>query len=330
MISTLKRIWSNTKDFGKMSFIFRSVSFFFAVVVIFLHFFESGIPLPVSFYVTLGVLVVIPPAYFLDYALGGSQITTAIKHLIIDLFIVGWGIGLINLSLVPSAIYIVAAASNYIAIRGFRQPYYFLLVPLACIASLSLHNFEIRLASSQLMDIVSVCYAAIHFLTLAYIMLLYNQRHIDNRRVIEEQNREISSQNEEIRAQTEELIVLNEALKEINRQLEKNVTDKTQESIIKTQLLAEYAFINAHELRAPVATIIGLLQFFDYPVDHDFRQEVIKKLKITSINLDDTIKSIRIKLESQGLLSYPASELGKDMKITQTNAKDQSGRLESF
>ena len=315
MTLTIKRLWSNTKDFGKISYLFRSVSFVFALLIIIFYYSEPGRSTSVLFYPTLIVIAILPTVYLVDYSLGGSKFSTAVRHLIIDMFIVGWGMGIIHLSLIPSAIYAVGVISNYIAARGFKKIYYFLLIPLGCFSSLGIQGFEVALESSRTMNIISLCYAAIHFLTLAYVMFLYNQRHQVNRFVIQEQNQEISSQNEEIKAQAEELAVLNESLKAINKELEKNVTAKTRESFLKTRLLAEYAFINAHELRAPVASIMGLLQFFDYPLGKETQQEVIEKLRISSENLDNTIKSIRTKLESQGLLSYSIEDHKKEKHI---------------
>ena len=304
MLSTIKRIWSNAKDFGKISYLFRSVSLVFAFIIIVFHYWESGKPTTPLFYLTLVVIIMLPTAYFIDYSLGGSKFSIAVRHLVLDMFLVGWGMGMIGLSLIPSVLYGIGVVANYMAARGLKNSYYFLLIPLGCITVLGIQGFEVHLESSSIMNGISLCYAGSHFLSLAYVMFLYNRRHVSNRLLIQEQHQEISIQNEEIKAQAEELVMLNESLKAINKQLEENVTEKTQESILKTRLLAEYAFINAHELRAPVASIMGLLQFFDYPLEQQTQQEVVDKLRISSENLDNTIKSIRIKLESQGLIPH--------------------------
>lgn len=304
MVLAFKRIWSNTKDFGKISYLFRSITFVFAFAIIVFHYWESGKPYSPLFYLTLTVIILLPTAYLINYSLAGSKFSIALRHLVIDMFLVGWGIGMIGLSLIPSVLYVIGVVSNYVAAQGLKRSYYFLLIPLGSSIVLGIQGFEVSLESSGIMNAISLCYAGFHFLTLAYVMFLYNQRHISNRLLIQEQHQEISIQNEEIKAQSEELTVLNESLKAINKQLEENVTVKTQESILKTRLLAEYAFINAHELRAPVASIMGLLQFFDYPLEQQTQKEVIEKLRVSSESLDNTIKSIRIKLESQGLIPY--------------------------
>ena len=53
-----------------------------------------------------------------------------------------------------------------------------------------------------------------------------------------------------------------EQIKQINENLEALVQARTQELQKKNKALEEYAFINAHKLRAPVASILGLYQVF--------------------------------------------------------------------
>ncbi len=53
-----------------------------------------------------------------------------------------------------------------------------------------------------------------------------------------------------------------EQIKQINENLEALVLARTEELQKKNKALEEYAFINAHKLRAPVASILGLYQVF--------------------------------------------------------------------
>jgi len=61
-----------------------------------------------------------------------------------------------------------------------------------------------------------------------------------------------SAESDEIRLQAEEI-------KGINENLETVIKDRTYELEIKNKALEEYAFINAHKLRAPLARILGLV-----------------------------------------------------------------------
>ncbi len=51
-------------------------------------------------------------------------------------------------------------------------------------------------------------------------------------------------------------------IQKMNENLEMLVQQRTEELQRKNRALQEYAFINAHKLRAPVASILGLLQIF--------------------------------------------------------------------
>ena len=62
----------------------------------------------------------------------------------------------------------------------------------------------------------------------------------------------LNASNEAIKVQAEEI-------KHINENLEHLVSQRTEELEKKNKVLEEYAFINAHKLRAPVASILGLI-----------------------------------------------------------------------
>jgi hypothetical protein len=68
---------------------------------------------------------------------------------------------------------------------------------------------------------------------------------------------------------------------------------------MKNKKLEEYTFVNAHKLRAPVATILGLIHLFDYKDSIEI-ETIIKELKKTSLELDKAIKEIQIILEKEG------------------------------
>lgn len=117
-------------------------------------------------------------------------------------------------------------------------------------------------------------------------------------------NREINAQQAALILQAEQLSQLNESLRELNTDLERKVADRTRQLIDKnTELqnknlkLAEYAFINAHKLRAPVATILGLVKL--YSIDPDERDEIMDKIGRSSEELNEIVKEIRITLEAE-------------------------------
>jgi ligand-binding sensor domain-containing protein len=109
-------------------------------------------------------------------------------------------------------------------------------------------------------------------------------------REIQQQNDEIQTQNEEISAQSEEILRINENLEDM-------VQERTRELEQKNKALEEYAFINAHKLRSPVATILGLINLISKTrLDHE-GVEINRRLQHTADELDGIVSSITKAIE---------------------------------
>lgn len=109
-------------------------------------------------------------------------------------------------------------------------------------------------------------------------------------REIQQQNEEIQTQNEEISAQSEEILRINENLEDM-------VQERTRELEKKNKALEEYAFINAHKLRSPVATILGLLNLISKTRLDDEGNEITRRLHHTAEELDCIVSSITKAIE---------------------------------
>jgi signal transduction histidine kinase len=78
--------------------------------------------------------------------------------------------------------------------------------------------------------------------------------------IIQEQKEEVTAINEELTQSNHALIRLNEEVNSLNQNLEVIIAKRTEELAQKNERLTEYAFYNAHKLRAPFCRIKGLLQ----------------------------------------------------------------------
>ncbi len=107
---------------------------------------------------------------------------------------------------------------------------------------------------------------------------------------IQQQNDEIQTQNEEISAQSEEILGINENLENL-------VRDRTAELERKNKALEEYAFINAHKLRSPVATILGLLNLISKTKLDVEGTDISRRLHDTADELDGIVSSITKAIE---------------------------------
>lgn len=109
-------------------------------------------------------------------------------------------------------------------------------------------------------------------------------------REIQQQSDEIQTQNEEISAQSEEILRINENLEEI-------VQERTRDLERKNKALEEYAFINAHKLRSPVATILGLINLISKTKLDAEGNEINRRLQNTADELDNVVTSITKAIE---------------------------------
>jgi len=107
---------------------------------------------------------------------------------------------------------------------------------------------------------------------------------------VEERTQEIQKKNEEILTQTEEI-------KSMNDNLEELVEERTSELERKNRALEEYAFITAHNLRAPVASILGLVNLACKLELEEEEKEIIKHLEDSAQRLDAIVQSITQAIE---------------------------------
>jgi signal transduction histidine kinase len=104
---------------------------------------------------------------------------------------------------------------------------------------------------------------------------------------------------EEIQAQDEEI-------KGINENLENIVRARTAELEKKNKALEEYAFINAHRLRSPVASILGLINLMNKVPLSDEAKGIMWHLQDSTEKLDDTVSTITKTIEKGEREEYRA------------------------
>ncbi len=95
---------------------------------------------------------------------------------------------------------------------------------------------------------------------------------------------------EEIRAQAEEIRSMNENLEAI-------VQKRTLELERKNKALEEYAFINAHKLRSPVASILGLINLMSKTELKGDAEPIMQHMVKSGDTLDEVVRSITQAIE---------------------------------
>jgi len=115
---------------------------------------------------------------------------------------------------------------------------------------------------------------------------------------VEERTKEIQAKTEEIQAQNEEILAQAEEIQGINENLEMLVKQRTEELEKKNKALEEYAFINAHKLRSPVASILGLLNLLSKCDPQEDTRIIRNHLQQSADNLDAVVRSITKAIEN--------------------------------
>jgi tetratricopeptide (TPR) repeat protein len=161
-------------------------------------------------------------------------------------------------------------------------------------------NKEVRIKNSFLAGLIIM-------MIVAFLIFKNFQRKKRYSLRLEQLNKEIEKQKEELIVQSDQLIFLNNSLNSANIELEDKITTRTRELVDKnTELkkkntkLEEYAFLNSHKLRAPVASILGLVELFSHDkVDNNDRVEIVNRIKAATLNLDTIVHEIQTLLNEE-------------------------------
>ncbi len=159
----------------------------------------------------------------------------------------------------------------------------------------------------------------------AYLIFIYYRRSKVLNRKIVEQNTEISVQRNFATEQNDKLIEAkiiiegqNEEIKLRNENLEKEVEDRTKELMEYNQQLEQFAFISAHNLRAPVARILGLGNVLKLsPTSREEEESIIQKLIATTQELDNVVRDLNVILEVKKNSNANVSEINLEKAFRQ-------------
>ena len=130
----------------------------------------------------------------------------------------------------------------------------------------------------------------------------YRERKLlSDKRILEEkvQQRtlEIQKQAEEIRAQNQEIQSQAEEIQGINDNLEMIVLARTQELEKKNKASEDAAFIIAHELRAPVASVLGLINLISKCEMPDEARAIVTHMEDSAEKLNVVVRNITKAIE---------------------------------
>lgn len=184
--------------------------------------------------------------------------------------------------------------------------------------------------------------AGIIFLLLFSLLLVaHNQRKLKTNRVLARKNAALVAQKQQINAQTSQMRAVNQqvelsnqvlaqALAEISRkneelhryadELDEKVQSRTAALLNQNEKLVEYGFVNAHKLRAPVASILGLTRLLMMTPLQQHEFELVAALDQTTKQLDVIVHEIQAILQSAEYREDRGGDPAQDdVKFSATN-----------
>lgn len=140
-------------------------------------------------------------------------------------------------------------------------------------------------------------------LSVALLLVIYYQYRTKRKtaEMLEQLNRTIQDKNDEIVAQSEKLMQVNEEIQLMNENLEETVRHRTEVVNHQNQKLLEYTYLNAHRLRGPLASILGLVALTRLPQMEQDKVVILEKLGEAADELDKAVHEINEKLGSKNI-----------------------------
>lgn len=102
-----------------------------------------------------------------------------------------------------------------------------------------------------------------------------------------------------VNKKTKALADANDELKSMNENLDHLVKERTEKVQEQYEQMLKYAYLNSHEVRAPLSRMQGLMSIIVQEQDIQSKMELIEKLKISSDELDSIIIEMNQILESE-------------------------------
>lgn len=132
-----------------------------------------------------------------------------------------------------------------------------------------------------------------------YLQIIKRQQLSKAHITLKNQKADIESKQRQLSQKSLDLANVNQELYNLNRTLEQKVIKRSEQLNIKNKQIAEYTFYNSHKLRAPVASILGLINVLELNKEGKIDLELIDHLKTCAVELDLVIHKLKILLDSE-------------------------------
>ena len=125
------------------------------------------------------------------------------------------------------------------------------------------------------------------------------EHHTNLELLVNSRTEELATANGKLTSMNNELVSTSEEIKSMNENLDGLVKERSQKIEDQLNLLIRYAHMNSHEVRAPLARILGLLEIVKLDPALSDNDKIVKDLCSSGEELDEIIKSMNRLLEKE-------------------------------
>lgn len=136
-------------------------------------------------------------------------------------------------------------------------------------------------------------------LILAVLFFLGRRKLLRTNRLLTTQKQQIEKQREEIQQQASKLQDANTMISGMNNRLQTTVEQRTEELLARNRQLEEFAFINAHRLRAPIARVLGIANLLEMGQSEQDTHWMLGVIRQETENLDQVVRNINEVIHQQ-------------------------------
>jgi signal transduction histidine kinase len=130
--------------------------------------------------------------------------------------------------------------------------------------------------------------------TMVLVLITYylKENFFSFRESVEKTNARLKKSSEKLMDQTGELHQQQGELNILRNNLEKIILGKVNESQKKAEILKEYAFVNSHRVRAPLARVLGLIDLIEIEGKRNSSSDSLQRIKRDAQEIDIILKKI--------------------------------------
>jgi signal transduction histidine kinase len=182
--------------------------------------------------------------------------------------------------------------------------YYAIIIPVYIISenifqnnSLPFYASVVSMTNTAKFEIITTGLVTSLYIIQNNIRKQLREHKINLERIVKERTMALTESNQQLLSLNEELTSSTEEVRALNDNLEKIVHSRTEKINTQLKQLEKYAHMNSHEVRGPLARVLGLVGLIKIDKQNGADPAIIDKLEVAAEELDEVVKKMNLLLE---------------------------------